>query len=420
MLCLIQAILIVGLVMSFARRRGEKLRRADEERMRRELAAFSRAATVGEVTASLAHELNQPLAAILSNAQAAQQLIERGTPNLKEMREILDDIVADGQRAAEAIRGMRAALKGRASEFRSLQLNNLIEEILSIVRDDSLVRNISIDLELGSSLPSINGDRVQLRQVIYNLVVNAFEAMDASERPGKLILRTRKCDREVVLDVVDSGTGVPSGKLNSIFDMFATTKPTGLGMGLRLSRSIVMGHNGRLWAENNSDGGATFHLALPAEESFRPAPAGQTDRSPESDAGRQPGGLTILIADDRESFRQAVSSLLAELPGLGLVAEASDGAEAVRKAAELNPDLILLDMGLPVINGVEAASKMRTAAPNAKILFLTQHDSPDFVRAALRAGASGYVLKVDVGSELLQAAMAVLRGEQYLSSGARH
>ena len=120
-----------------------------------------------------------------------------------------------------------------------------------------------------------------------------------------------------------------------------------------------------------------------------------------------------------QTFRHAVSSILAELPELKLLAEAADGAEAIKMAAELNPDLVLLDVGLPIVNGVEAAAKIRTVAPNAKLLFLTQHDSPDFVRAALRAGALGYVLKVDVGSELLQAAMAVVRGEQYLSSGIR-
>jgi DNA-binding NarL/FixJ family response regulator len=134
---------------------------------------------------------------------------------------------------------------------------------------------------------------------------------------------------------------------------------------------------------------------------------------------RQSHGLTILIVDDKESFRHAVVSILSELPELKLLAEASDGAEAVKKAGELKPDLILLDIGLPIIDGVEAAARIRTEAPNTKILFLTQHDSPDFVRSALTAGAMGYVLKVDVGSELLQAVMAVFRGEQYLSSSVR-
>ena len=125
------------------------------------------------------------------------------------MREIFDDIVADDRRAAEMIRSMRSTLKRGVTEHKPLLLNDLIKEIMPIVRNDSLAKNISIDLDLGSSLPSITGDRIQLQQVIFNLIVNAFEAMKASERPGKLILRTRHADGEVVLDVVDSGTGIP-------------------------------------------------------------------------------------------------------------------------------------------------------------------------------------------------------------------
>jgi DNA-binding NarL/FixJ family response regulator len=181
----------------------------------------------------------------------------------------------------------------------------------------------------------------------------------------------------------------------------------------------VIGHNGRLWAENNMDSGATFHVALPAEDNPAPAQMTDKDRGPQNDSGRGSRGLTILIADDRETFRHAVASILSELPELKHLAEAADGAEAIRMSAELNPDLIMLDVGLPTVNGVEAAAKIRIVAPNAKLLFLSQHDSPDFVEAALRAGALGYVLKVDAASELLQAAMAIVRGEQYISSGVR-
>jgi nitrogen-specific signal transduction histidine kinase/CheY-like chemotaxis protein len=397
-------------------------RRQSERKIRllyEELALFSRIATFSGLMAWLAHELYQPLAAILGNAQAALRLMERGIPDQKELREIFNDIVADDQRAAEMIQAARSKLKKGVAEDKPLLLNDLIGEIMPIVRNDSLARNISIDLDLGSSLPFIGGDRIQLLQAIFNLIVNALEAINASGRPGKLILRTRHAAGEVVLDVVDSGTGIPHEKLNSIFDPLVTIKPDALGMGLPLSRSIVIGHNGRLWAENNPDGGATFHVALPVENSLTLAQMADVDRSSQSDPGGRSHGLTVLIADDGETCRHAIASILSELPGLKLLAEAADGAEAVKKAEELKPDLILLDVGLPVVNGVEAAAKIRLAAPNSKLLFLTQQDSPDFVRAAMRAGASGYVLKVGMGSELLRAAMAVVRGEQYISSGIR-
>ncbi len=386
--------------------------------LRRELALYSRAATVSELTASIAHELNQPLAAILSNAQAALSLMDRRTPDLKELREIFADIVADDQRAAEVIRSLRSMLKKGVTEHRPLSLNDLIRDVASIVRTEALARKVSVALDLDSSLPSVNGDRVQLQQVVLNLIVNAFEAMDASKQPRKLALRTRQAAGELVLDAVDSGPGIPPGSLDSIFQPFVTTKKEGLGMGLSLSRSIAMAHLGRLWAENNADGGATFHLALPLEDIHRLGITGDSHAISER-VGRKPPGVRVLVVDDREAFRHAISSMLSCLPELKLIEEAADGAEAIQKISELKHDLILLDVGLPKINGIEVAGRIRTIAPNSKILFLTQYDSPDFVRAALKVGALGYILKVDVGSELLSAAAAVLRGDQYLSAGIR-
>jgi signal transduction histidine kinase/ActR/RegA family two-component response regulator len=383
------------------------------------LALFSQIATFSELTAWLAHELNQPLAAILGNSQTALRLMERGSLDPGEFRQIFNDIVADNRRAVEMIRSMRSKLKRGVTENKALQLNDLIREVMPVVNNDSLVKNGSIDLDLGESLPSIAGDRIQLQQVILNLIVNALEAMKALERPGKLMLRTRHADGEVVLDVVDSGTGISNERLSSIFDPLVTTKADALGMGLPLSRSIVIRHNGRLWAENNIDGGATFHVALPVEDRLTLAPTVDVVQNFQSDSGQRSRGVTVLIVDDGDTFRRAVSSMLADLPELKNLVEAADGAEAIKMAAELNPDLVLLDVGLPIVNGVEVAAKIRAVAPNARLMFLTQHDSPDFVSAALRAGALGYVLKVDVGSELLRAAMAVLRGEQYLSSGIR-
>jgi nitrogen-specific signal transduction histidine kinase/CheY-like chemotaxis protein len=381
----------------------------EEQQFRQALSHFSRAAVFGELTALFAHELNQPLAAILGNAQAALRILKRHDPDLNELREIFEDIVLDDQRAAEMVRKVRSKVEMGDAKHEPLSLSDLIEEIIPLMGNDLPANTISMDLD--PSLPLITGSRIQLQQVVLHLVANALEATNASERPEKLILRTRQAAGEVVLDVVDSGTGIPHSLLNSIFDPFVTTRTNALGMGLALSRSIAIRHNGRLWAENNTEGGATFHLALPIENYSNPSQTVDADRSAR--------GLTVLIADDGDTFRHAVSSILADLPELKLIAEAADGEEALRKAAELKPDLIMLDISLPKINGVEAASRMRSVAPNAKILFLTQHESPDFVSAALKAGALGYVLKVDAGRELLQAAIKVSRGEQYISSGVR-
>jgi PAS domain S-box-containing protein len=249
-------------------------KRAETEALvlREELAHFSCVATVGELTASIAHELAQPLAAILANTQTAWRLMQSETPDLNEMREILADIAADDQRATEVIRSLRSMLKGGGGERSSLLLNDLITDILSIVRNDGRERKVAIILDLDSPMPPIVGDRVQLQQVILNLIVNAFEAMDKSEGSRELRLRTSKIGNEVILDVMDSGCGIPPEKLDTVFEPFFTTKPTGLGMGLSLSRSIVKSHNGRLYAENNSERGATFHMSLPLEELSQPIP----------------------------------------------------------------------------------------------------------------------------------------------------
>jgi PAS domain S-box-containing protein len=246
---------------------ARRLAEMETQTLRQELALFSRVATTGELAASIAHELNQPLAAILSNAQAALRLMQDKDPDIKELREIFEDIAADDQRAADVIRSLRSMLKKSTGERRPLMLNSLVKDVLSIVRNDGLARKISINFDSGSPLPQVNGDRVQLQQVILNLVMNAFEAMDSSDGSRELKLRTRRDGKEIILDVMDSGFGIPSDILDAIFTPFFTTKHSGLGMGLALSRTIVTAHNGRLWAENNPETGATFHLALPIEES---------------------------------------------------------------------------------------------------------------------------------------------------------
>ena len=232
--------------------------------LRQELALFSRIATINELAASIAHEINQPLAAVLNNAQAALRLMDSGTLHPKEMREIFNDIIADDQRAADVIRNLRSMLKKGASEHQPLLLNDLIRDVASIVKSDALMRGVTVSFDLGSPPPAVKGERVQLQQVILNLIVNAFEAMDSSKQPRTLRILTREAGGEAVLNVVDSGAGIAADKLDSIFEPFLTTKKDGLGLGLALSRTIIAAHNGRLWAENNPESGATFHVALPA------------------------------------------------------------------------------------------------------------------------------------------------------------
>jgi two-component system sensor kinase FixL len=220
---------------------------------------------MGELAASLAHELNQPLTAILSNAQAAQRFLSVKPTDLDEIKDILKDIVEDNSRAGEVIRRMRALVKKEDLAFAALDIAGVVRDVIQLVHSDAILRNVRVSLEASPNLPSVRGDRVQLQQVVLNLLLNAFEAMkDTPAAEREALVRTEITGvNEVDVAVCDRGVGLTSDKLDKIFQPFFTTKKDGLGMGLSISRSIVDRHGGRLWAENNRDRGATFHVVLP-------------------------------------------------------------------------------------------------------------------------------------------------------------
>jgi C4-dicarboxylate-specific signal transduction histidine kinase len=265
-LFLLQSGLILSLVLQSRRRR-----RAEIEALRRreELAHMTRVATMGELTASLAHEINQPLAAILSNAQAAQRLLSGGDDHRDQIREILADIVTDDQRAGEVIRRMRTLLRKGETNLTKLDVNELVGEVVGLVRGEMILQNVSLELELSHRRLLIHGDRVQLQQVLLNLMVNALDAMkETSGGNRRVIVHTKAIarDRSVEISVQDSGVGIPDEKPEEIFEPFYTTKPRGLGLGLAICRSIIQAHGGRLGSRNNSERGATFWFTLPAFE----------------------------------------------------------------------------------------------------------------------------------------------------------
>jgi PAS domain S-box-containing protein len=232
---------------------------------RNELARVARVSTVGQLASSLAHELNQPLGAILRNAEAAELFLQDPSPDLDEVRAILADIRKDDQRAGEVIERMRGLLKRRAVERRRLDVGLLAGEVLTLVRPDANARRVALALEANPALPSVEGDRVQLQQVLLNLVLNAVDAVKDNSAPDRRVgIRARPAGDTVEVSVTDNGHGIPADLLGRVFEPFFTSKPNGLGMGLAISRSIVEAHGGRLWAENNPAGGATFTFSLPA------------------------------------------------------------------------------------------------------------------------------------------------------------
>jgi signal transduction histidine kinase len=234
------------------------------QRLQGELAHFSRVSTVGQLSNTLAHELNQPLAIILTNAQAAQRLLAQQPPDLAETREILTDIVSADERAGEVIKRLRALLKPGQTHLQPLSANALVEDVLRIARSDLIERGIKVHAELDGSGPPVVGDRVQLQQVLLNLILNAGEAMAANPPSDRhMTIAAAHRDGTVRVSVSDTGCGLPP-EAERVFEPFFTTKKEGLGLGLQICRSIVSAHNGRLWAEPGASRGTTFHVELPA------------------------------------------------------------------------------------------------------------------------------------------------------------
>lgn len=253
-----------------ARLRGVVLDVTERSRLEREaalqrseLAHLSRVATLGELSGSLAHEINQPLMGILSNAQAAQRFLAGDDVNLDEVREILADIVEDDKRAGEVIRRLRALLKKGEVQHGPLDIATVVDEVLRLTRNDLMNRDVTIATDLARDMPPILGDRIQLQQVLLNLVMNACDAMERTQ-PREIAIRARRPDRAALeIAVSDRGCGIPPADLERIFDPFVTTKEHGTGLGLSVCRTIVAAHGGRLWAENDSECGATFRFTLP-------------------------------------------------------------------------------------------------------------------------------------------------------------
>jgi PAS domain S-box-containing protein len=254
---------IVGAVMDIteARTSQETLQAAQSA-----LAHASRVATLGEISASIAHEVNQPLAAIVANGQACLRFLRRESPNLDDLRGAVEWIVKDGNRAGEVIRRVRGLLKKADIQKAPLDVNDLINEVAALLQRELAAQHVTLQLELAPAMPLIIADRVQLQQVIINLVMNGAEAMQAiTDRPHTLLIHSYQDEaHRVVVAVKDSGVGIPDGNADRVFDAFFSTKPGGLGMGLSICRSIIEVHGGRLWSSANAGPGATFQFALPS------------------------------------------------------------------------------------------------------------------------------------------------------------
>ena len=229
-----------------------------------DLAHVTRVTTLGELTASIAHEVNQPLAAVIASGEACVRWLDREVPDLDEARGAVESIINDGERAGEVIQRVRALAKKTDTERRPLDINDLVTEVIALLQRELLSNGVSLRIELVRALPMVLADRVQLQQVIINLVMNGIEAMQpVTDRPRELVIRSHQDAVQVLVTVKDSGVGISAHNADRLFSAFFTTKSGGMGMGLSICRSIIEAHGGRLSGSGNVGPGATFQFALP-------------------------------------------------------------------------------------------------------------------------------------------------------------
>jgi PAS domain S-box-containing protein len=234
-------------------------------RSQAELAHVTRVTTLGELTASIAHEVNQPLAAIVTNGEACLRWLDREVPQLDEARSAVERVIGDGRRASEVIRRLRALSKKTEVQRAPLNVNDVIDEAILLVQHEVLQHRVRLQLELASELPPVLGDRVQLQQVIINLLVNGIQAMaTVADRLRELRIESQRYENdEVLVAVHDSGVGIDPESASRLFTAFYSTRPNGMGMGLSICRSIVEAHGGRVWVASDGASGATFRFTLP-------------------------------------------------------------------------------------------------------------------------------------------------------------
>jgi PAS domain S-box-containing protein len=232
--------------------------------LRQEIAHVGRVSMMGQLASALAHEINQPLGAILRNAEAAELFMQNEAPDLAEIRAILADIRKDDQRAGTVIDRMRALLKRHDLDLRPLDLGEVVQEVAAVVRTDAASRQVKLQVDVPGDLPPVRGDRVQLQQVLLNLIINGMDALSGTREEDRRVNVSARLDgaQDIEIAVSDSGPGIPAEQLTHVFDSFFTTKKDGLGMGLSISRTIIQAHGGRLWGDNNDGGGATFRFTV--------------------------------------------------------------------------------------------------------------------------------------------------------------
>jgi len=412
---LVEQFRLVADIFGYALERKRNV--AEFLRLQNQLAQVSRVATLGELTASLAHELNQPLAAILSNTEAMQFLLRAEKPDLDEIGVALQEIADNDTRATEIIKRFRALFKRGELRKSTFSASELFDAVQRVIRSQAAIRGVSLRFECPPSLPGVIAEPIPLQQVLLNLLLNAFDAVCVIDG-GRREVAVRAAQPQqgfIQIAVHDSGKGLPPDLMARLFDPFFTTKPDGMGMGLAVARTIVEAHGGRLWANNGAGGGAVFEFTVPAA-------AGQQRPRRNSHPGNhlpRPSEcpMKIAVIDDEASQRSSLVRLL-----MSAGHEVSAFAAATDFLASPESDgfsCVVSDLRMPGLNGLELQDTLRSKSPHLSMVFITgDADVPDGVDA-MKGGAADFLEKPVKSDVLLEAIGRAVRRSNELRAAAR-
>jgi FixJ family two-component response regulator/signal transduction histidine kinase len=408
---LIPRVTLLGEIFATVLARDAAERR--EQDARAQAAHAARVATTGMLAASLIHELTQPLAASLANAQTAADLLASPAPDIAELRSAVADIVADDRRVGELIQQLRRFLRRGEADRREIPVRHAIEDALRLVARDAAERGVAIAVDVDPSLPSVIADRVQIQQVLVNLLSNACDAVAAEAvRDPRVAVHARATRDGVAIEVEDKGPGIDEATLAHVFDPFFTTKPKGMGLGLSISRSIVAAHGGKLSVRSAVGRGTVFRVELPSR--VRPVQAAPVRGA----IAAEPSG-TVFVVDDDPSMRRALERQL-RTAGYGVESFATARAFLDHRR-DNGAACVVSDVRMPGLSGLDLQASLVDAKCELPIVFVSGHGDVSMTAAALRAGAVNFLPKPFTKEALLAAvAEAMSRGRDAAAQRSRH
>jgi FixJ family two-component response regulator/signal transduction histidine kinase len=383
-----------------------------EQDAQAQAAHAARVGTMGVVAASLVHELTQPLAASLANAETAAELLEAARPDLDELRATVADIVADDRRVGDLIQQLRKFLRRGEVERSEVRLGEVLAEVLRLAGNQAAEKAVAIAIDLPDALPSLLADRVQLQQVLLNLLLNAIDA--ASAKPsgvGRVSVLARSSGERMTIEVSDTGRGMDEQTLGRVFQPFFTTKPGGMGLGLSISRSIVAAHGGTLSVRSSPGEGTTFRVELPLR------PPAEAPAAALSAPVPAPGTGTVFVIDDDPSMRRALER---QLEGAGYRVEAFASAQDyLDRAPDDGTACIVSDVRMPGLSGLDLQASLARAGRDLPMVFVSGHGDVPTTAHAMKAGAVGFLAKPFSKGELLAAVAEALARDRELEAARR-